>query len=82
MKQKDIAMLLVIVVISGALSFFVGHLIFSKTGTAKLTAEHVDPITTDFMQPDPKYFNSHSIDPTQTIRIGTNNNAAPFVTGQ
>jgi hypothetical protein len=80
MKQKDIAMLIVIVAISGVLSFFISNFVFSKTGSKQLTAEQVDPIKTDFSHPDPTYFNSNSIDPTQTIHIGSENNTAPFTT--
>lgn len=78
MKQKDIALILIIVFISAIVSVFASKAIFSS-GTAKSQqAEVVAPITADFPKPDPNYFNSKSIDPTKTITIQQNTNTDPF----
>jgi hypothetical protein len=79
MKQKDIALIIVIVAISGVISFFVSHTVF-KSGERQQKVEVVSPITTDFSAPSTKYFNSSAIDPTQTIQIGQDTNPAPFNT--
>jgi hypothetical protein len=78
MKQKDIALIIVIVFVSGILSFFVSRLVFATPKTREQAVEVVDPISTDFPVPNSKYFNSNSIDPTQLIQIGANNNLSPF----
>jgi hypothetical protein len=78
MKQKDIALIIVIVAVSAILSFVVGRLVFTGPKNRQQTIEIVDPISTEFPQPDSKYFNSRAIDPTQLIHIGENINAAPF----
>lgn len=78
MKQKDIALIAVIVIISGMLSFFVSHLLFAPPKNRQQKVEVVDLITTDFSLPSNKYFNTQSIDPTQLILIGNSSNLTPF----
>lgn len=78
MKQKDIALIIVVVAISGVVSFFVAKALFATSKDQHLKAESVQPITTEFAQPSNKYFNAQSIDPTQQISIGGTENNAPF----
>jgi hypothetical protein len=78
MKQKDIALIAVIAIISGVISFMVSGWIFAKPADRKQKAEVVDVIASDFSLPDSKYFNPHAIDPTQLIQIGDSNNPNPF----
>lgn len=77
MKQKDIALILVIVFVSGMLSFLVSRQLINPENQ-KLELEVVEPITVDFYQPSDKYFNSKSINPTQLIQIGENQNISPL----
>lgn len=78
MKQKDIALIIVIVAISGIVSFLASGWIFAKPADRQQKAEVVDIITSDFPLPDSKYFNNNSVDPTQLIEIGGSNNPNPF----
>lgn len=78
MKQKDIALIIVVVAVSGVVSFFVAQFLFLKPEDRQVKAEYVQPITDTFTQPDKKYFNANSIDPTQPIQIGDGNNTAPY----
>jgi hypothetical protein len=78
MKQKDVALIIVLVAISGVISFLVSGWIFGKPADRKQKAEVVDVITSDFPLPDVKYFNNNSIDPTQLIQIGNSSNPNPF----
>lgn len=78
MKQKDIAMIIVVAAVAALASFFISRSLFASGNNRTQKAAVVDPITTDFSQPDPKYFNSDSIDPTKLIQIGNNNNTNPF----
>lgn len=80
MKQQDIALIIVIVFVSGVFSFFVSNKFISPP-KHDLTAPKVQPITADFADPDNKYFNDKSINPTQLIRIEDNKNQNP-VDGQ
>lgn len=81
MKQKDIALIIVLVFVSGVLSFLFSGWIFAKPADRQQKAEVVDVITSDFPLPSTKYFNSNSIDPTQLIQIGNSNNPNPFTGG-
>jgi hypothetical protein len=78
MKQKDIALIIVIAVVSALVSFFVARIFFLKPQERSMKAEIVQPITTDFNRPDTKYFNASSVNPTQQIEIGNGSNAAPY----
>lgn len=77
MKQKDIALIIVVVFVSGALSFFISGLAIGSA-TTKQKGLTVDVISPVFMPPDATYFNKNSIDPTQLIHIGTGSNPNPF----
>jgi len=77
-KQKDIALILVITFVSGIASFLVSGWLFGKPADRQQKAEIVDVITSDFSLPDSRYFNNTAIDPTQLIQIGDANNPNPF----
>lgn len=78
MKQKDIALIAVIAIVSAVVSFLVSGMIFAKPADRQQRAEVVDVITSDFPLPDSKYFNADAVDPTQLIQIGETNNPNPF----
>jgi type II secretory pathway pseudopilin PulG len=78
MKQKDIALIIVIVIVSGIASLILSRLIFAPSKDREQQVEVVDVITADFPTPDSKYFNANSVDPTQLIQIGDTNNPNPF----
>jgi hypothetical protein len=78
MKQKDIALIVVIVFIAGLISYFVSGLIVDKIGGKNQIVEEVGSISSDFNPPDPDYFNGDSINPTQIIQIGDGNNPDPI----
>jgi hypothetical protein len=82
MKQKDIALVIFIAGIAAIASFFLSRAIFASAGNRTQKAETVDAITTEFVKPSDKYFNSSSIDPTQLIQIGGSSNTNPFAPGQ
>ncbi len=78
MKQKDIALIILIVAIAGIFSFFISNQLFASPKNRQQEVEVVQPITADFPKPDDRYFNSGAFDPTQTITIGENANPDPF----
>ena len=78
MKQKDIGLILVIVFVSAVISLFVSKSIFAAPKSRQQKVDVVQPITSEFQKPDPRYFNGSSFDPTQTINISPNNNTNPF----
>jgi hypothetical protein len=78
MKQKDVALIIVIAFISGIISFVVSNKLFVTPSNRQQQVEVVDPINSTFQPLDKKYFNSTSIDPTQQTQIGSDNNQNPF----
>lgn len=78
MKQKDIIIIIIVVFMSGILSFFVSNALFASPDDLQTEVEVVEPITTDFPELDSRYFNNRSVDPTEVIVIGDDQNTAPF----
>ncbi len=78
MKQKDVALIIVIAAISGFASFFLSHFLFATPQNREQKVEVVDKITTEFPLPSHKYFNENSIDPAQLVQVVDNNNPNPF----
>lgn len=78
MKQKDVALIIVVVFISGIVSYFVSSKLFASPKDRQQEVEVVQPISAEFKIPDRKYFNDKSINPTQNIRIGEEENNQPF----
>ena len=78
MKQKDIALIIIVVFISGVISFFVSNMLFASPENRQTEVEVVDEITSTFTKPDPRYFNAESINPTQQIQIGGSGNPQPL----
>lgn len=79
MKQKDIALIIVIIFVSGVISFLISSKFFGSSGNHTQEAETVDTITAQFLLPDPRYFNEQANNPTQLIQIGGGqSNQQPF----
>lgn len=78
MKQKDIAIIIVVVFVSGVLSYFISSALFASPESLETKVEVVEPITADFPEPDERYFNTNSVNPTLTITIGDGQNQQPF----
>lgn len=78
MKQKDIILIVGVVLLTGILTYFLASVLIAPPKNRKQQVEVVEPITADFQKPETKYFNTGSLDPTQPITIGDNNNPKPF----
>ncbi|HSW80489.1 MAG TPA: hypothetical protein VLG47_06950 [Candidatus Saccharimonadales bacterium] len=78
MKQKDIALLIAVVVFSAIASLVVSHYVFASPGNRQQTYAVVEVVKSDFPLPDARYFNKNSVNPTQLIQIGTTTNTNPF----
>jgi hypothetical protein len=78
MKQKDIALIAVIVFISAIISLFVSKAIFNSPKNRQQTVEVVQPITAEFQQADNHYFNKDAFDPTKPITIQQSSTSDPF----
>jgi len=77
-KQKDIALIIIVVFLSGIVSFFVSNAVFVTSSNRQQQVEVVEAIDSNFPKPNVKYFNNQAIDPTQLIQIGNSTNSNPF----
>jgi hypothetical protein len=78
MKQKDITLVVVVVLIAAIFSYLFSNVVIASPKNRQEKVEVVDVITPEFVTPDTKYFNSNSFDPTQVIHIGDTTNKQPF----
>ena len=78
MKQKDIALIIIIVFVSGVLSFIISGKLFVTPENRQQKVQTGDVIESTFEKPSEKYFNNDSINPAQMVQIGNNNNQTPF----
>lgn len=78
MKQKDIALIIVVIFFSAIISFAITQMLFSTKGNKSLSAEIVEPINAEFKEPDKTVFNGDAINPTQLIQIGGEANQNPI----
>mgnify|MGYP003585616059 CR=1 FL=1 len=72
MKKKDIVIIVAIAFVSAIFSYIISNALFStgKDSNKLLTAPVVQPISAEFPQPDPRYFNKDALNPTKDITIG------------
>jgi hypothetical protein len=75
MKQKDIGLILVVIILSAAMSLIISKLTFGRPQARQEKVEVVEAIDSNFGPPNKKYFNNDSINPTVLIEIdsGTEN---------
>jgi hypothetical protein len=78
MKKNDIALIILIVSVSLVVSYFIVKAIVGDPKNQEVTAEVVEPITSDLTQPSNKIFNRDAINPTVVIQIGNPSNQQPF----
>ncbi|QQS20351.1 hypothetical protein IPL85_02800 [Candidatus Saccharibacteria bacterium] len=77
MKQKDIGIIVAVAFLSAIVSFLLSNKLFYTPENRQQQVEVVDVIKTDFKQPDPRYFNLESINPTQNSQLNSTNQT-PF----
>lgn len=78
MNKKDLGIIIAVAIVAGIFSLIASNLIFTPRSTKDLKAQKIDAIESSFSQPDKRYFNQQSINPTQLIQIGGNPNGQPF----
>lgn len=78
MKKNDIALIVLIVSISLVISYFIVKGILGNPKNDQTTAEVVEPITPNLVQPSNQIFNRDAINPTVVIQIGNPSNQQPF----
>jgi len=82
MKQKNIAIIVAVAIVSAILSFALATFLFGGKKIYNLKAPTVEPISAEFKLPSDQYFNNQSLDPTKNITIGDSTNDKPFIKPQ
>jgi hypothetical protein len=77
-KSKDITVLVILVSLSGLLSFFVSNALFSNKKSLSTKVELVDKVTSDFSYENKPYFTNNPLNPTKNITISQNDNQKPL----
>ena len=78
MKKKDISIVIVVAIVSAVVSFFLSSVFISSSDDRKQSVEVAPAIVAEFTEPDDRYFNQNSMNPTQTIVISPETNPNPF----
>lgn len=78
MKQKDIALIVVVCAVSAVLSLLLSNVVIGSPKNKEQKAEVVDKITSEFPQPDKRYFNEQALNPALPVPVGENANTDPF----
>jgi hypothetical protein len=83
MKQKDLALFIVIGTVSLIFSVLISNYLITPSKGKVQKAEKVEAIVAEFPTPasDSAYFNKDSINPTKLIIIGDSPNDKPFSNG-
>jgi flagellar basal body-associated protein FliL len=82
MKQKDILLIVVIAIVAGVISIVAANLLFGGENKYDQKAPEVNEISSEFKQPNEKYYNDKSLNPTKDIKIGDDTNDKPFEDGE
>lgn len=77
MKQKDIAMIIVIAFIAAGVSYFAANKVFVTPENRQQKVEVIDKLSSKFDPPDSRFFNENSINPTRDSTIESSN-PTPF----
>lgn len=77
MKQKDLSIIIAIAFLSAIISLLLSNKLFVTPDNRQQKVEVVDVIYTDFEEPNTRYFNVDSINPTQNSQLNSTNQT-PF----
>lgn len=80
MKQKDIALFVLIGFVSALFSVIASNYFITPDSVKNQKAEVIEPISAEFVIPksDDKYFNKDANNPTKLIQIGDGENPDPY----
>jgi hypothetical protein len=82
MKQKDLAIIAVVVIVSMVFSYVIANKVIVKSKNREQKVEIVGNVPSSISTPSSTIFNSNAIDPSQPIQIQSNSNSSPFGTTQ
>ena len=78
MKKNDVAVIVLIVILSAVVAYFVSSALIGTPENDPVQVEVVTPIAENFETPDSRIFNEKAIDPTVEIKGGSEDSQQPF----
>ena len=78
MKQNDIALLILLVIISAFGSVLIGNQFIRPSKNKTESVEVVEKLDPQFPAPDPTVFNDTALNPTREITIGNSTSPQPI----
>jgi len=79
MKKNDIAIIILVVAISGLVAYFAGQAVLTSQKADKpVSVETAEMIDAAVVEPEAKIFHKDAINPTVKIEIGDINQQQPF----
>ena len=82
MKKTDWALVILIVIIAGLISYFVISAVLPAPNKDPQTVPTATPMTTSVVAPSNQIFSSDAINPTVKVIIGGQNPKPPFTLGE
>jgi hypothetical protein len=82
MKKTDWAMIVMIVIFAGVISYLLANALLPAPNKDPQTVPTAEAITSGVDTPSNKIFNSNAINPTVRITIGGQNDKPPFTLGE
>ena len=73
MKKTDIAMIILIAVVSVMVAFFVTRAIFNGSESEEVTVKSIERIESEVTPPDQNIFNQNAINPAIEVQITPTN---------
>lgn len=78
MKQKDIVLIVFVAGLSAIIAFLVATKLIVTSANRQQQVEVVDTLTSEFTQPDKRFFNEKSINPVKSSSASGTQNDSPF----
>ena len=78
MKKTDIALLIVVVSLSGLITYFLASSLLGSPKQLTDSVTVVEAVTSDVDDPSESIFNKDAINPAVQIKIGESSNQQPF----
>jgi hypothetical protein len=82
MKKSDWALIVLIIVIVGAISYFTVSALLPAPNKDPQSVPTAEAITSDITEPNAKIFSADAINPTVRVTIGNQSDTPPFTLGE
>ncbi|NCU30257.1 hypothetical protein EOL73_02050 [Candidatus Saccharibacteria bacterium] len=78
MKKTDIAMLVLVVALTGLITYLIANTLLGSSKQLSANVTVVEPISAEIEVPNGSIFNKDAINPGVQIKVGDSSNQQPF----